>query len=88
MTPEQAPKSAFIPRSIEYQRKDKGLTTIASVERWSDTDYEYIRSDRVELMVRLAVLDERMTCMYSNNVGGSYYDSLKLEINQLKEQLQ
>lgn len=49
----------------------------------------FIRSDRVELMVRLAVLEERSKCMYGDNgFGQSYYETMQQEIQTIKEHLQ
>lgn len=95
MTPEQAPK--FIPPNEVYvEFTDPYCVGIGDAHYcWDDKELvkdhpttRYIRADRVELMVKLAVLEERVK--YVQGTLGTERDvqSWISEIITIKEQLQ
>lgn len=90
MTPEQAPKEVWIFKPVCLE-KDGTTSTLPYKVDTTETTHgtHYLRADRVELMVKLAVLEERSACLYGDNgYGHPYYTSIQKEIQSIKEQLQ
>lgn len=83
MTPEQAPKEVWIVPSV-WTHEELRLMSLPL----KDSGVQYIRADRVELMVRLAVLEEKKDTWhseYGSDTERSPYDE---DIQTIKEQLQ
>jgi len=89
MTPEQAPKEVYLSTSEANSYNSPYRATIGGHDMNTYNRIKYIRADRVELMVKLAVLKAQQydwQCRYGINIVSP--DPFEDKIQTIKDRLQ
>lgn len=88
--PVEPPKEVWISEQWHYELHELNrYSTSARIQGDEFHTIKCIPASRVELMVKLAVLEERSKCMYGDKgYSQSYYELMQRDIKQIREQLQ